>query len=134
MPKLVNSQPKYRRHRPSGQAVVTLNGKQCYLGRHGTQASRHEYDRLVAEWMAHGRSLSPSRVDSGISVNQMLVAYLRWAKGYYQGSREIELMKLAVRPLKELNGGSPAGEFGPLALKAVRQRMIDADLCRNECK
>jgi len=51
MPKLVNSQPKYRRHRASGQAVVTLNGNDCYLGPHGTKASRIEYDRVVAEWM-----------------------------------------------------------------------------------
>jgi hypothetical protein len=31
MPKLVNSSPKYRHHRPSGQAVVTLNGVDHYL-------------------------------------------------------------------------------------------------------
>ncbi len=31
---------KYRRHKPTGQAVVTLGGRDCYLGRHGTAASR----------------------------------------------------------------------------------------------
>ena len=32
--------PSYRRHKPSGQAVVTLNGKDYYLGKNGAKASR----------------------------------------------------------------------------------------------
>ena len=32
MPKLNSSLPKYRLHRASGQAVVTLYGKDIYLG------------------------------------------------------------------------------------------------------
>ncbi len=31
MPKLLQVAPKYRIHRPSGQAVVTLNGVDGYL-------------------------------------------------------------------------------------------------------
>ena len=41
MPKLIqNKLPAYRRHKASGRAVVTLNGKDFYLGPHGTVASR----------------------------------------------------------------------------------------------
>lgn len=40
-------------------------------------------------------------------------------------------MGLAVRPVIDLFGGLPAAEFGPKLLKAVRQRMIDDQLCRN---
>ncbi|MCA9231188.1 MAG: hypothetical protein KDA57_11075 [Planctomycetales bacterium] len=47
MPRLSNSVPKYRKHRASGQAVLTLNGRDYYLGPHGTKASRREYDRLI---------------------------------------------------------------------------------------
>jgi hypothetical protein len=43
------SLPKYRKHRASGQAVVTLCGVDHYLGPHGTRASKSEYDRLIAE-------------------------------------------------------------------------------------
>jgi hypothetical protein len=32
--------PSYRRHKPSKQAVVTLYGKDFYLGRYGTKESR----------------------------------------------------------------------------------------------
>lgn len=34
-------------------------------------------------------------------------------------------MKRALRPLRKLYGTTAAAEFGPLALKAVRQHMID---------
>ena len=57
MPKLKKSLPKYRRHKASGQAVVTLNGRDFYLGPWGTRASRLEYDKLVAEWMSADRQL-----------------------------------------------------------------------------
>ena len=39
------SVPKYCKHRASGQAVVTLNGHDHYLGPHGTRASKVNYDR-----------------------------------------------------------------------------------------
>ncbi len=55
MPRLVRSFPAYQLHRASGQAVVTLNGRDCYLGPHNSNASRVEYDRLIAEWLANGR-------------------------------------------------------------------------------
>jgi hypothetical protein len=52
--------PSYRLHKPSGQAVVTLKGRDFYLGRHGSPESRAEYDRLVGEWLANGRRLPGS--------------------------------------------------------------------------
>lgn len=61
MPRLKDSLPKYRKHRASGQAVVTLGGRDFYLGPHGTKASRREYDRLIAEYLASGRSPSFGR-------------------------------------------------------------------------
>ena len=47
MPKLTSSLPKYRKHRASGQAIVTIGRKDFYLGPHGTKASKREYDRIV---------------------------------------------------------------------------------------
>ena len=42
--------PSYRKHKPSGRAVVTLDGRDIYLGKHNSAASRAEYNRLIAEW------------------------------------------------------------------------------------
>lgn len=47
--------PKYRLHKPSGRAVVTLNGRDIYLGAHGSAESKAAYNRLVAEWQLAGR-------------------------------------------------------------------------------
>jgi hypothetical protein len=65
-----------------------------------------------------------------------MLAYVRFAKEYYRDSegrptREIETMRFAFRPLKELYGATPATRFGPLALKTVRQRLIDFGLARS---
>ncbi|GMU23121.1 MAG: hypothetical protein AMXMBFR13_32040 [Phycisphaerae bacterium] len=53
------SVPSYRLHKPSGRAVVRLNERDYYLGPHGTEQSRAAYERLIAEWIAHGRQMPP---------------------------------------------------------------------------
>ena len=57
MPYLAHATPRYRLHRASGQAVVTLAGVDHYLGPWKSKASRIEYDRLVGEWLTAGRPL-----------------------------------------------------------------------------
>jgi hypothetical protein len=49
MPTTVSRTSSYRHHKPSGQAVVTIDGKNSYLGRYSSESSREEFDRLVAE-------------------------------------------------------------------------------------
>jgi integrase len=121
--------PSYRLHKPTGQAVVTLNGHDNYLGRFGSPDSRAQYDHLVAEWLSAGRQLPTT----SLSVNELLLAYLRFAKECYAPpSTELNHVKLSIRPLKALYGRAEAKAFGPLALKAVRDQMIAADLCRRE--
>jgi integrase len=129
MPRLSNSLPKYRRHKASGQAIVTLAGKHHYLGPHGTKASRLEYDRLISEWVASGRPAIGERTKSDLTINEMLAGYLRFAQGYYilggKPTREVQCLKIAMRPLKQLYGRTSVVDFGPIALKAVRDKMIE---------
>lgn len=65
--------PKHRLHKPSGQAVVTIAGRDFYLVQHGTQISRHRYKRLCDERLASdGTSLQPAEsmtVDGRISAS-----------------------------------------------------------------
>ena len=130
--------PSYRHHKPSGQAVVTLDGRDIYLGRYGTPQSRAEFDRLLAEWLSNGRRLPAPASAHGtdLSVNELALAYLAFADGYYtkrgKPTTEPESIRQTIKPLRQLYGDTLAREFGPLQLKAVRQAMIDAGLCRNE--
>jgi hypothetical protein len=57
MLKLIRSIPTYRKHRGTAQAVVSLNGRDFYLGPHNTRASKLEYDRLIGEWLHQGRQI-----------------------------------------------------------------------------
>ena len=72
MPRLSSATPKYRKHRASGRAVVTIQERDHYLGPYGSRASRIEYDRLVGEWLCG--CPEPSR--------RGLQAWLRWACGW----------------------------------------------------
>ena len=130
--------PSYRLHKPTGQAVVTLNGKDRYLGRFGSPESRTEYDRLIVEWITNGRRLPTpvSGAGSDLTVNELCLAYLNFADGYYvkrgKPTTEPGCIRQTIRPLRQLYGETLARDFGPLQLKAVRQIMVDSGLCRNE--
>jgi hypothetical protein len=73
----------YRHHRPSGQALVTLNGRDHYLGTWNTKASRQEYERLIGEWLANGRRLPTQDAKDDLRICELLVAYLKFAETYY---------------------------------------------------
>jgi integrase len=129
--------PTYRLHKQSGQAVVTLTDgfggrRDVLLGQYGTDASRKEYARVITEWEARGRRLSPKGAEDSaappLSVNELAVAYWKWAETYYgfKDSRKGTSfnVKDVLRILKELYGHTPAADFGPLALKACRVEMV----------
>src|SRR5262249_48285788 len=126
--------PKYRLHKQSGQAVVTLptgagRRRDVLLGKYGTPESRLEYARVIAEWETSGRRLSSPATLAGPSVNEVILAYWKFAQGYYRKNgrptTQLERVRLSLQPVKELYGHTPAAGFGPLALKAVRERMVE---------
>lgn len=119
--------PSYRRHR-SGQARVTINDRDYYLGPYGTRASKAEYDRIVGEYLASGRSLSFGLEVPQITIAMVMADYLAFAKSYYgtEPSSEWHRIKLAIKPLKSLYAALPASEFAPEHFKTARQMLIDA--------
>jgi integrase len=126
--------PAYCHHKAKNQAYVRLSGDFIYLGQYGSPESVAAYQRAVAEWLSRGRTPKPP--SEGPSVNDVLLSYWRWAETYYvdaegKPSREMASITWAIRPLKDLYGGTSASEFGPIALKAVRQSMLANGLCRN---
>lgn len=112
--------PSYRLHRGSGQAIVTINRRDFYLGRHNTPDSRRRYHRLIAEYLSSPEtfSLSTSR-KSDAAVSELIVAFLAFVKSEV-GDKEYKGIKLAMKPLRSLYGDTCAKDFGTSQYKAVR--------------
>ena len=68
--------------------------------------------------------------DNLVSIVELGAAYLKFAKTYYvkngKVTDELHSIKIAIRHLNQNYGKTFAKDFGPLALVAVRQQMIDA--------
>ena len=80
--------PSYRLHKPTGLAVVRLNGKDFYLGKHGTPESQEEYTRRIAEWLTNHchpfpSADEPKREVSGLTVNELILAYMDHVSRHY---------------------------------------------------
>ena len=131
-----HNSPKYRRQKRRGNvdlAFVELAGRRHYLGPYDSDASREAYHRLLAEWTASG-TVTPVE-PTEITIVELIARFWKHAHQYYRKpdgtpTNEINNYRQALRPLKEAYGSTRAADFGPLALKAVRQRMIDRGWCR----
>ncbi len=138
-----NTIPSYLRHKATGQARVILGGKTYYLGPYKSAESRAEYRRLCAEWDASNGSIQPAGAPSGaefrgsttkpaLFVSELIVAYVRHACVYYVKdgvqTSEVDVINAAMRPVKELYGHTLARNFGPVALAACRQKLLERNV------
>ena len=135
MPRIAGATiPKYRKHRATGQAVVVIGGVDHYLGPHGTKASLVEYDRLLAEWMANGRQAHVT-ADDGLTIAELIKRYRVHVRQHYikngKPTSEQHDIACALRFVRELYHGEIVADFGPLALKAVRHKMVEAGYARS---
>jgi hypothetical protein len=128
--------PSYRHYKPKNLGLVVIAGKYHYLGKYGTPESLTEYNRRVQEWLVHQHT-TPVR-DSQLpelTISALLLAFWKHAQEHYRDSDgrptgELDNLRDALRPVRKLYGHTPAKEFGPLALRAVREDMIQAGLAR----
>ena len=119
--------PKYGHHKATGRARVTLNGREIYLGKWGTPESRQRYERVIAEWLANGRTLSAAPTTC-VSVAELALAYWTHAQAYCRKpdgtpTSQVDIVQQTLRPLRELYGSDPVTTVGPMALQAIRQRL-----------
>ena len=110
--------PKYRKH-ASGQAIVWLNGKDHYLGPHGSEESKNEYRRLLISHLG----VDHTGVRTYHSLRELYRQYLEHARDYYHGSNEAEQLEFAIRPLIEAYGDVRVDAFRPAVLISFRDRM-----------
>src|SRR5262245_5536648 len=126
-----NTVPTSRLHSPSDTARCWVAGRWVTLGKYNSPESRAEYARILAEIAV---APAPTRVapvrSCDLTVNELLIGYWRHAEQHYRradgtATNELPQYRQTFRLVKELYGHTPAVEFGPLALKALRQQMID---------
>ncbi|MBA4188838.1 MAG: hypothetical protein C0467_12645 [Planctomycetaceae bacterium] len=132
--------PKLCRHQAQHQGYVTLNSREHYLGdwpaRSGKKPPpevRARFDELIAKWLANGRQLPDERPP--LSVNEVLLAYVKWAETHYVPRRgkddQNRFIRYASSVVRQLFGRIPAVEFGPKKLRVVQQAMAERGWCRN---
>src|SRR5947207_1427251 len=64
---------------------IVFNILDVLLGPYGSQASKAEYNRVVAEWLEQGRRQPAAKKGSAdsLSINVLILAYWRHAEAYY---------------------------------------------------
>jgi integrase len=122
--------PSYLLHKPTGQARCRIDGKDNYLGEYGSPESRDRYDDLIADWFACNGDTTRFQ----LMVDDLALLYTKHVREHYrkdgEPTSEVACIRLALRHLVKAKGRVRARNFGPKALKEVRQSMIDAGYVR----
>lgn len=118
--------PRIRKQKCSGRphrAYILWHDQKIYLGRWGSPESHARYDRIIAEGNFDNGASPITGTD--ITVAELALQYLRHCDSYYRDSNEGDNVKLALRPVVNLYGDVPASQFGPKALRACRDRLVE---------
>jgi len=149
MPRLLYQPPKYRLHKGTGQALVSLAGRKIYLGKYGSPQSHQRYEQAIAQWrkthatngasgqvkaepelLATAATLRDKRL-AGIplSINELILVYRNHTHQYYRKhgkvTREAATIDEVLRFLRQYHGKQAVDSFGPVTLSDLRDRMID---------
>lgn len=140
MPRRRNPVPAYLHHKLSGQAYVRLpvpgGRRDVYLGSHGSPESRDAYAEIVKAMATDPAgaiekiiAASPAKSAPSPSVAEVLLAFMKHATEYYRRhdgtpTSEVSNYRTALKQVRKLYAHLPVTEFGPLALKAVRDEMV----------
>lgn len=127
MPRRKSSVPSYRLHKSSGQAVCYVDRNEVYLGRYDSPESRLAYATLIQRLMA-GETVTTGKpaAPPSVTVNELLLRFVTEELPRYAEAERFCLMG-AIRITRQLFGESDVVDFGPLALRAVRNAMVAGD-------
>jgi integrase len=128
--------PSYRLHRASGQAIVTIRGRDIYLGRHGSPESHQKYSELMREHLDGRPVVVPG--SSGLTVAEAALVYMDHAERYYRdqdgvSTRQMPRIQRAISTLLSLSASVPLAELGPKHLRECQRVWISEGLSRRYC-
>lgn len=120
--------PEYRFH-VSGQAVVTLSGRTYYLGEHNSPESRARYLSLLQTYNENGLRM-PDEVptqqrEAALTVECVTAEFREYAEKKYKSNKShLNRMLSLCNLLDDEYGNTPAAEFGPRKLSAIRDLFV----------
>jgi hypothetical protein len=113
---------------PGGNSRVRIDGVDHYCGPYGSPGADAKYNRLISAWLAGEPLSSPPRAADGPTVSELLDAFLDHAERHYvkhgKPTAEWYCFKQALEPVNELYGLTPAHNFAPPDLLAVRDAFL----------
>src|SRR5690349_14971138 len=74
--------PSYRHNRTTGRAVVTLDGRDVWLGKYNSPESHQKYKRLIAEWLSNDRQLPCAAPD--LTVTELIAQFWNHVEVFYR--------------------------------------------------
>ena len=128
--------PSMRRHKATGQAVVTLTDANTgqrvdrYCGLYGTTEAAKRYAEIVEQWEQQGRTLpgkpkrEPKPEVGQQSVARLALDYLAHTRRRGVGENEVRAVQGALRALRSVHSATPVSEFGPRALIEMREAIL----------
>jgi integrase len=127
----------YRRRVIRGQAGAyptlrdrfTHRTKDFWLGSYGSPESHQAYARLVAQWTIREGRIPDAVIDTPkdvLTIDGLVDAWWN-AEGVHFGFSHQHMVRSSLDILCSLFGSTAAVDFGPLALRAVRDRMLAGD-------
>jgi integrase len=123
--------PSYRLHKATGQAFVELAGRRIYLGKHGSKASKEEYERRIADYLTNGRQLPPTQTKSGTSCQELAIRFCEWAEEYFMSQpKSFSHIKMAMGFLVKHYGRELADNFAPMSLVFVQKKLVEHGYAR----
>jgi integrase len=137
MPRPKSAQPAYQFH-ISGQAVVELDYKSFYLGKHGSPESYARYYALLAEYNANGRKApgdprkpAEQLIDDTIKVSHVTADFVARVLPTYNEVRRGYFQRICTL-LDADFGCDEVATFGPRKLEVLRDKFVANGNCRRE--
>ena len=129
--------PKYRKHKPTGRALVEIDGRRIYLGRFGTPESEARYRAEIAKWAARQNkpldalpAIVAAPAGEPVLIKDLILRYwTEHATGYYQKrgkpTSEAKNIRTSLKYLRRRCGDTAGDRFDQVILGAYRDELID---------
>lgn len=114
--------PYPKRPHKSGLARIKINGKQIYLGKHGSKESRQKYAAIIAEYV--GKEDTPAQRGKA-TIKQLVAHFLR--ENQAMPEKELWHFERVSKALLRRFGALPASMFGTVELGKLRSDFISGD-------